>query len=135
MTEQIETEQSDTTVIVASRVVSHPLKNVWNVLMTKDGQEAFLGQGGELGGKGDNWQAADGSYGVTRSFHPMEQIRFSWHQGEDSPRTLVDLRVSPQGDTGTLIEIHHEQIGADADRDALRARWEAALNRIADDAL
>ena len=29
MTEQIETEQTDTTVIV-SRVVSHPLKSVWN---------------------------------------------------------------------------------------------------------
>ncbi|HOB05586.1 MAG TPA: SRPBCC domain-containing protein [Propionibacteriaceae bacterium] len=134
MTEQIETEQTDTTVVV-SRVVSHPLKSVWNVLMTKEGNEAILGPGGELGGKGDNWEAEDGTYGVTRSFHPMEQIRFSWHQNADAPRTLVDLRVSPQGDDATLIEITQSPVGEGLDPAALESHWEDALTRIENDAL
>jgi uncharacterized protein YndB with AHSA1/START domain len=134
MTEQIESELQDTTVVV-SRVVSHPLKNVWNVLMTNEGQEALLGEGGRLGGKGDKWAAADGTYGVTRSFHPMEQIRFSWHRNEDSPRTLVDLHLAPEGDDQTRLEIRHEHVGSDLDPAALTAHWEDSLNRIAADSL
>ncbi len=134
MTEQIETEQTDTTVIV-SRVVSHPLKSVWNVLMTNEGMEALLGPGGRLGDKGDKWQALDGTYGVTRSFHPLEQIRFSWHRSEDAPRTLVDLHLSPQGADSTLLEIRHEHVGADLDPANLQSRWEDSLMRIDEDAL
>src|SRR5665647_3335964 len=88
MTELIESETKDTTLVV-SRAVSHPIKSVWTTLLSPAGMEALLGQGGQLGDKGDSWRAADGTYGVTRSFHPLEQIRFSWHKDEDSPRTLV----------------------------------------------
>ena len=98
MTEQLtESETKDTTVVV-NREVSYPLKSVWNVLMTAAGMEALLGEGGRLGDKGDRWQAQDGTYGVTRSFHPLEQIRFSWHRGEDAPRTLVDLHLFAKDD-------------------------------------
>ncbi len=134
MTEQIETERADTTVVV-SKVVSHPLKSVWSVLMTKAGNEALLGPGGQLGGKGDNWEAEDGTYGVTRSFHPMEQIRFSWHQDADSPRTMVDLRLSAQGDDATLLEITQDHVGSGLDPARLQAHWEDALARIENDAL
>ncbi len=129
MTEQIETEQTDTTVVV-SKVVSHPLKSVWNVLMTKGGNEALLGPGGELGAKGDNWEAEDGTYGVTRSFHPMEQIRFSWHANADAPRTMVDLRIQPEGDEATRIEITQSPIAAGLDVAAQEAHWNDALGRI-----
>ena len=134
MTEQIESEQTDTTVVV-SRVVSHPLKSVWSVLMTKEGNEAILGPGGQFGGKGDNWEAADGTYGVTRSFHPLEQIRFSWHQDADSPRTMVDLRVSAHGDDQTLIEVTQSPVTEGLDPDRLRARWDGVLARIENEAL
>ncbi len=134
MTEQLETERQDTTVVV-SREVSHPLKSVWNVLLTPAGMEALLGEGAQLGGKGDTWRAADGSYGVTRSFHPMEQIRFSWHKSSDSARTLVDLHLVPETGETTLIEIRHEHVGSDLDPGELEAHWNAALDRIDSDAL
>lgn len=133
MTELIESETKDATVVV-SRVVSHPLKSVWTTLLTPAGMEALLGEGGQLGDKGDSWRAADGTYGVTRSFHAMEQIRFSWHKAEDAPRTLVDVHLVPQGDD-TLIEIRHEHVGTDLDPAELKARWQAALERIDTDAL
>ncbi len=133
MTELIESETKDATVVV-SRVVSHPLKSVWTALLSSVGMEALLGEGGQLGDKGDSWRAADGTYGVTRSFHAMEQIRFSWHKNQDSPRTLVDVHLIAQGDD-TLIEIRHEHVGTDLDPTEIEAHWAAALDRIDNDAL
>lgn len=98
--------------------------------MKPHGAEALLGEGGQLGQKGEHWAAIDGTYGVTRSFHPKEQIRFSWHAEEDAPRTVVDLQLS--GDAAsTRLDLAHEHLPEDADVDALAARWQAALEAIA----
>ena len=134
MTELIESETKDTTLVI-SRAVSHPIKSVWNTLLSPAGMEALLGQGGQLGDKGDSWRAADGTYGVTRSFHPLEQIRFSWHKDGDSPRTLVDVHLISQDADSTLIEIRHEHVGTDLDPAELEQRGLAALGRISKDAL
>ena len=134
MTELIESETKDTTLAV-SRAVSHSIKSVWNTLLSPAGMEALLGQGGQLGDKGDSWRAADGTYGVTRSFHPLEQIRFSWHKDEDSPRTLVDVHLISQDAGSTLIEIRHEHVGTDLDPAEVEQHWLAALDRISNDAL
>ncbi len=134
MTELIESETKDTTLVV-SRAVSHPITSVWTTLLSPAGMEALLGEGGQLGDKGDAWRAADGTYGVTRSFHPLEQIRFSWHKDEDSPRSLVDVHLIPQGPDATLIEIRHEHVGTDLNPAELEQHWETALDRISNDAL
>ena len=96
---------TDTDVVSVSRVLAHPVSSVWGALMAPHGAEALLGEGGELGGKGSSWHAADGTFGVTRSFHPQEQIRFSWHAGTDAPATLVDVHLRPAGDGNTELEI------------------------------
>ncbi len=119
----------DTTVVI-SRSVSSDVKDVWRALATREGGVALLGEGGVIGGKGESWHAADGTYGVTRSYHPFEQIRFSWHETEDAPKTLVDLHLLPSDD-GTTIEISHEHVPATTDTAMLQARWEAALDRVA----
>ncbi len=121
----------DTTVTVR-RSVSHPPKSVWKLLVTREGAEALLGPGGELGDKGDSWHAEDGTYGVIRSYHPLEQIRFSWHAAEEAPKTMVDVRVVPSGESETVVEIRHEQIPAYFDAAALTRRWERALEKLAD---
>ncbi|WP_286967775.1 MULTISPECIES: SRPBCC family protein [Arsenicicoccus] len=126
----------DTTVSV-SRVVSHPIDSVWNVLMKPHGAEALLGEGGELGSKGEPWRAKDGSHGVARSFHPLEQIRFSWHPDDsaDSPASVVELDLAKDGESTTRLDVTHSNLHPGADRDALKARWETALERIEQDAL
>ncbi|GAA1388406.1 SRPBCC domain-containing protein [Luteococcus peritonei] len=123
------------TAVVVSRLVSHPIKDVWKVLLTDEGTEALLGPGGRLGDKGQGWQADDGTHGVTRSFHPLEQIRFSWHRDENAPATLVDLHLSAEGEDRTKLEIVHDKLPADADRDWLTEHWTKALDRISEDAL
>jgi uncharacterized protein YndB with AHSA1/START domain len=129
----VEENIQDATVV--TRVVSHPLKQVWAALLRPEGQAALLGIGGVLGDKGDKWQAADGTCGVTRSFHPLEEIRFSWHANEDAPRTWVDVRFEKIDDSSTRLEISHDHRGVEIDVPRVRAHWEAALDRVATDAL
>lgn len=122
------TNTGDTTVTI-TRLVSSPVKEVWKVLCTPQGGEALLGEGGVIGDKGDSWHAADGTWGVIRSYHPLEQLRFSWHADADAPNTLVDLHLIPAGDA-TNIEIRHEHVPARTDTAELVRRWESALDRV-----
>ena len=119
----------DTTVTV-SRSVSKSPKNVWKFLVTREGAETLLGPGGELGDKGDSWRAEDGSFGVIRSYHPLEQIRFSWHAADEAPRTIVDVHLLAGGEGQTTVEIRHEQIPRYFDAAALAKRWEAVLDKL-----
>lgn len=132
MSEQSTSEavgESQDTAVTVSRLVSKPLKSVWMSLMTNAGAEALLGEGGQLPDKGHAWRSSGGAHGVTRSFHPLEQIRFTWHEDDDAPATLVDLKLAPEGDD-TRVTIEHSHLPADLDRDKLAGRWEAAFDRI-----
>lgn len=119
----------DTTVTV-SRSVSQPVKEIWKLLVTREGAEALLGTGGELGDKGDSWHAADGTFGVVRSYHPLEQIRFSWHAAEEAPKTIVEIDLAASDD-GTTVQIRHEHIPSYFDANALTRKWEHALEKLA----
>jgi uncharacterized protein YndB with AHSA1/START domain len=120
----------DTTVTV-SRSVSQPVKEIWKLLVTREGAEALLGAGGELGDKGDSWHAADGTYGVIRSYHPLEQIRFSWHAADEAPKTIVEVDLSASEDGRTTVEIRHEHIPTYFDSSAITRKWERALEKLA----
>ena len=112
---------SETRSVAVTRVAHAQLEAVWRALMTPAGAQTLLGAGGQLGNKGESWKADDGTYGITRSFHPKEQIRFSWHASEGAPATLVDLRMRAV-DGGTELTIVHGNLPEDADLEALRAR-------------
>ncbi|MDR1079217.1 MAG: SRPBCC domain-containing protein [Propionibacteriaceae bacterium] len=129
MTEQlVEGNNQDTTQI--SCVVSRPIKHVWAVLLSSQAQTALLGQGGMLGDKGDRWEASDGAWGITRSYHPLEEIRFSWHADADAPRTWVELRLEAMGQDSTRLTISHDHSGVEVDQAALMAHWSEALDQI-----
>ena len=116
-------------VIQVSRVVPQPIDEVWQVLITAAGAEALLGSGAHLGGKGETWRSVDGSHGVVRSYHPMEQVRLSWHADEHAPATMVELHLTSEGD-GTRLGLRHEQIPEATPIQNLQQRWEDALGRI-----
>ena len=125
------TTETESASLEVSLAVPKPLTAVWSALMTPKGNDALLGVGGRLGSKGDDWKAEDGTFGVTRSFHPMEQIRFSWHADDDAPRSIVDLQLRG-GDDQTHLVLAQEHLPSDADIDALSERWKGALGRIAE---
>lgn len=123
----VDSPESDIVEVV--QTVEQPIGQVWTRLTQRDGIEAFLGEGATLGDKGDPWRATDGTYGVTRSYHPEQQVRVSWHADDDAPTTLVDLKLSPHGD-GTQLVLRHKRLPPEADRAALTQRWDDALTRL-----
>ena len=116
-------------VVQVSRVVPFPLEQIWTILTTSAGAEALLGQGAMLGTKGEPWHSVDGTHGVGRSYHPMEQVRLTWHADEHAPATLVDLRLTSEGG-GTRLDLRHERLTDPALSESMPQRWDAALDRI-----
>ena len=117
-------------VIEVSRVVPFPIDKVWQLLTTSAGAEALLGEGAKLGTKGEPWHSVDGTYGVVRSYHPMEQMRLTWHADEHAAATLVDLRLTPEG-SDTRLDLRHEHLNDAALSQSMPQHWDEALARIA----
>lgn len=115
--------------VAVSKVVSGSVKDVWGVLMTTEGAEALLGPGAQFGDKGHTWRTETGRSGVIRSFHPLQQIRFSVRRDDDAPPSRVSLDLSEQ-DGDTLVAINHTNITSGTDPDELAARWAAALDKL-----
>ncbi len=122
-------EVADTNVVV-SRVVSGSLKETWRRIVTVEGAEVILGEGGVLGDKGDSWRARDGSHGMIRTFHPLEQLRFTWHETEGAPGMMVDIKVRAAGAEETEVDLQIQRVPAGADTEAIRSRWRGVLSRL-----
>jgi uncharacterized protein YndB with AHSA1/START domain len=120
-------------VIEVSRVVPFPIGEVWQLLITPAGAEALLGEGAKLGTKGEPWHSVDGTHGVVRSYHAMEQIRLTWHADEHATATLVDLRLTPEGGD-TRLDLRHERVHDAALAQSLPKRWDEALGKIGESA-
>ncbi len=108
------TAETEGSTVVVSRTVKQPVKVVWDVLMTDDGAEALLGPGAKLGSKGHTWHSHNGREGVIRSFHPLEQIRFSYRSNAARTPSVVAVNLKPASDNATTIEI--ERAGAHRER-------------------
>jgi uncharacterized protein YndB with AHSA1/START domain len=113
-----------------SRTVVAPLAHAWEVLVSPVGSQALLGEGAVLGAKGEPYRCADGASGVVRSYHPLEQLRVSWHETLDSPTSIVELDLRT-GDGVTVLELCHDRILDDDQKYRLEQRWSQALGRLA----
>jgi uncharacterized protein YndB with AHSA1/START domain len=129
------TVESDEDQLTAGRVdiarsVGQPVGAVWQALISPQGAGIWLGEGAVLGGKGESYHCADGSTGVVRSYHPLEQLRVSWHADDYAPATLIEVDLIPDGDT-TTVRIHHDGISDAGQRAALEGRWSSRLDDLA----
>jgi uncharacterized protein YndB with AHSA1/START domain len=102
---------------------------VWQVLVSPEGTAAWLGEGAVLGEKGQSFHCADGSAGVVRSFHPLEQLRLSWLQDAETEPTLVELDLTPVS-FGTRLRLWHEGV-PESERRAVRIQWQNRLTLMA----
>jgi uncharacterized protein YndB with AHSA1/START domain len=113
-----------------SRTVMAPLAHAWEVLVSPIGSQALLGDGAVLGAKGEPYHCADGASGVVRSYHPLEQLRVSWHETPDSPPSIVELDLRTD-DGVTVLELRHDRILDDDQKLRLEQRWSQALTLLA----
>jgi uncharacterized protein YndB with AHSA1/START domain len=115
--------------IVQVRVhVDSTVSTVWQALVSAAGTATWLGDGAVLGDKGQSYRCVDGSSGVVRSFHPLEQLRLSWHSGPDTAASLIEVDVAPE-ENGTRLRLAHEGLPA-ADRPAMRERWQQRIEAL-----
>ena len=112
-----------------TRTVPASLEQVWQHLISPSGTSALLGDGARLGSKGEPWHTTSGPHGVLRSYHPMEQVRVSWHADDDAPASLVDVHLFRDGD-GTRVDLVHERLTDHEPPPGLHDQWENALQRF-----
>ena len=108
------------------RTVEAPVAEVWRALVSPGGAEALLGPGASFGGKGEPWQSDDGPSGVLRSYHPLEQLRWSWHETPDAPASIRERDRADDGGS-TRLDLRHDGVG---DAAAYESRWTTALDRL-----
>jgi len=125
------TDGSGAPTVRGRRTDGAPLGHVWEVLVSPAGAQALLGHGAVLGGKGEPYHSADGTSGVVRSYHPLEQLRVSWHVTPDSPPSIVELDLAADGDGSTRLELSQDHLWDGVDADALCERWAGGLDRLA----
>ena len=108
------------------RTLDAPLPQVWETLVSPHGTQAMLGPGATFGCKGEPWHSDEGPSGVLRSYHPLEQLRWSWHESPDAPASIVELDLHEHGE-GTRLDLSHDGV---EDVAAYQVRWAAALDRL-----
>ena len=116
--------------VQVSRSVAAAVTHVWEVLVSPPGSQALLGEGAVLGGKGEPYHCTDGAGGVLRHYHPLEQLRVSWHETPDGPPTIVEVGLRADGGA-TVVQLTQNHLNEAHDVDALSERWTAALDRLA----
>ena len=130
----IEQSQGDTlvnpvdTTVTVSRSVSQPVKEIWKLLVTREGAEALLGAGGELGDKGDSWHAATApsasSAPTTRWSRSASAGTRQRRPRRPSSRWTCPRRTTPRG--GDPPRAHP----GGWDTEAITEHWESALDRL-----
>jgi uncharacterized protein YndB with AHSA1/START domain len=109
--------------------VRAPVGVVWEALVSPKGTATWLGEGAVLGDKGQSYHCADGTVGVVRSFHPLEQLRLSWHQQVDVEPSLIEIDVAVEG-AGTSLRLWHDGL-PEADREKMQTHWRQRLQALA----
>ena len=138
MTTPVESDAADRTAGLAGedravhlrRTFDQPVGTIWQALISPQGLARWLGEGAVLGGKGESYHCLDGSLGVVRSFHPLEQLRLSWHRDEDAPPTLVEIDLAAHG-SGSTIELRHDGLDP-TQRERAELRWAQRFDAFAD---
>jgi hypothetical protein len=110
--------------------VAAPLTHVWEVLVSPAGAQALLGAGAVLGAKGEPYHCADGASGVVRSYHPLEQLRVSWHSRPEEPATIVEVDLRADG-ARTVVDLSQTHLHSGLDLAALQERWAQGLSAVA----
>lgn len=116
-------------VVYVRRVLPGTTGQVWQLLVSPEGSAAWLGAGALIGTKGESFVTDDGTGGVVRSFHPLEQLRLSWQAGAEEDTSLVEIDLTPVAG-GTRLRLWHEALPPSA-RAAMQQRWEERLDAFA----
>ncbi|GLY33325.1 hypothetical protein Kisp02_66900 [Kineosporia sp. NBRC 101731] len=116
--------------VYVRRVLAGSAGHVWHILVSPVGTSVWLGHGAVLRGEGHSFMSDEGEAGMVRSYHPLEQLRLSWHSGDaDDEPSLVELDLTPVTG-GTRLRLWHEGLPAEQ-RQRMQQEWEHRLDDFA----
>lgn len=117
--------------IGVSKTFRAPLDRVWTYVVSPAGFGTWLGRGARLpGGRGERYEADDGTTGELRSVRTGDRIRATWRPPGWTHDTTVQLTVRPVADDRTTVRLHQEWL-ADADERARqRDHWREVMTRL-----
>ncbi|HEU0078143.1 MAG TPA: SRPBCC domain-containing protein [Longimicrobiaceae bacterium] len=117
------------------RSVAATVADAWELITTRPG--LWLGEGAAVDfavgerSQGPAGQGAPGASGEVRVVKPGVRLRMTWQpEGWAAPATL-QLTLTESGPGRTVVGAHLEKLPDAEAREAMRARWRAALERIA----
>lgn len=106
-------------------------RRAWALLTSTDGVRAWLGDAGAIAFEpGESWRAAGGDEGEIRVVHADSHARLTRNPGGWARPSTIQIRVEPKGDRA-VVGFHEENLPARDDREARRAHYRAALDRLA----
>lgn len=108
---------------------------LWDWLVAPEGVAAWLGAvAGFEPSPGHRYETADGTTGEVRTVKPGERLRLTWQpSGREAATTLQLTLACPRNDASkTTLRFHHERLAGAAEREAMRDRWRAVLDRLED---
>ncbi len=110
------------------RRVSATVSEAWDVIVSRP--ELWLGEGVAFEA-GARYEVPGGASGEVRVVKPGDRLRMTWRpEGWPAPATL-QLTVSEAGHGKTVVNVHVDRLPDAESREAMRALWRPALERIA----
>ena len=112
------------------RSVPATAAEVWELIVSRP--DLWLGEGAStVFEQGASYEVPGTSSGTVRVVKPGDRLRMTWQpQGWEAPATL-QLTLSESPWAKTAVHVHLEKLPGPEAREAMRARWREALERIA----
>jgi uncharacterized protein YndB with AHSA1/START domain len=111
------------------RTVEATAAEAWELLVSRPG--LWLGDGARVVFEPGELYRTDDAAGEIRVVKPGDRLRLTWQpKGWPAPATL-QLTVQERHAGKAVINVHLEKLPDGEAREAMRARWRAALERLA----
>ncbi|WP_246257878.1 SRPBCC family protein [Amycolatopsis anabasis] len=116
--------------IGVSKTVPHPIDEVWEFLVGRDGVQIWLGPGMELPRKPKaTYETASGTTGEIRSFRRLDRVRLTWRPKDWDHDSTVQIALVSAG-AKTTIKFHQEWLASAEERAEQRDYWQDVADRV-----
>jgi uncharacterized protein YndB with AHSA1/START domain len=119
--------------VTATKSLAAPAKKIWALLMSLEGQAAWLQPMSEMEfKKGAQFECEGEIFGQVRSVKPARKLRFTWQETDWRKASVAELGLVVRPGKKTILFITQSELPSVAVREALRERWKKGLAAVAE---
>ena len=113
------------------RTFSVDVKEAWNVLLSPQGIEIWLGELPPFHlGVGVHYTTKCGITGEIRVLNELENVRLTWKKEEWNKASTLQIRTIGQKNDKCTISFHQENLQSSGDREEMKTKWEEVLEKL-----